>query len=293
VLLLASDAGASRTPRFLPQSIAFWDAQHGIATFVACGMKDCLGRIATTADGGRTWIVRARPARIGDVTVVRGSAEAWVQAPGGFLRTVDGGWTWRRVPRTAGLTGISIPTYRVGYALRGRQYELELVRTTDRGRTWRQMRLPCGQGLNQDGFLSFVAPRRGWLLCDGQPGAGSQLKALYETLDGARTWRQLPRSGAAALSGGGYAWGMSMVRSGAGLIWEARGPTYSTKSGGRTWRPITITSPELREGTSGWVVSAHTFYLLVWDNGTRYDVELMRSDDGARTWRRVRFWSRR
>jgi hypothetical protein len=84
VLFMTSDAGAAPPSPFLPQSIAFWDAQHGIATFASCGQKDCLGKIATTEDGGRTWIARAKPPRIGDVTVVRGTAEAWVNSPGGF-----------------------------------------------------------------------------------------------------------------------------------------------------------------------------------------------------------------
>jgi photosystem II stability/assembly factor-like uncharacterized protein len=292
VLLSTGSAGAAQTPRFLPQSIAFWDSTHGIATFLACGQKDCLGEIATTRDGGKSWIVRMRPPRIGDVTVVRDSAEAWVQAPDGFLWTLDRGRTWRRIRRTTGLTGVTFPTSRVGYALRGRQYELELVRTSNRGRTWRQLPLPCGRVLNRDGILSFVTSRHGWLLCDGQPGTGSQLKRLYETLDGARSWRPLPRSGATALYGGGYALGMSMARSANGLIWEARGPTYVTSNGGRKWRPVTTTSPEVREGRSGWVVSRRTSYLLVWDND-RADVDLVRSDDAARTWRSVHSWSRR
>ena len=53
-LLLSSDAHAAPPSPFVPQSIAFWDAQHGLATFGACGHVSCLGEIATTSNGGRT-----------------------------------------------------------------------------------------------------------------------------------------------------------------------------------------------------------------------------------------------
>jgi len=86
---------------------------------------------------------------------------------------------------------------------------------------------------------------------------------------------------------------MSMLDSGDGLLWEDRENTYRTADRGRHWRALSTTSPESREGYSGWVVSPETSYLLVRDNGARFDIELMRSDDGARTWRRIRSWPRR
>ena len=98
---------------------------------------------------------------------------------------------------------------------------------------------------------------------------------------------------AGGLFGSGYPRGMSMLASGDGLLWEDRENTYRTTDGGWYWCALSITSPESREGYSGWVVSPETSYLLVRDNGTRFDIELMRSNDGARTWRRIRSWPRR
>jgi photosystem II stability/assembly factor-like uncharacterized protein len=86
---------------------------------------------------------------------------------------------------------------------------------------------------------------------------------------------------------------MSMLASGDGLLWEDRENTYRTADGGRHWHALSITSPESREGYAGWVVSPETSYLVVRDNGAKFDVELLRSDDGGRTWSRVRSWSRR
>src|SRR5439155_24201759 len=110
VLLLVSGAArASPTPPYLPESIAFWDAHHGIATFESCGQSNCLGEIATTEDSGKTWLVRWRHPRIGNVTVARGSNDAWVEdsANAVWLRSRDRGRTWRRMPGTKGLTELS------------------------------------------------------------------------------------------------------------------------------------------------------------------------------------------
>jgi photosystem II stability/assembly factor-like uncharacterized protein len=289
LVLLASGANASRAPHFVPQSISFWDPQDGIATFDACGPTNCVGRIATTSDGGRTWTARRHGPWVGEVSVARGSTDAWVETERGLLRSEDGGETWELVPHTAGLNAFSFPTRRAGYVLRGEQFALRLVKTENGGQRWSEVRLPCGRILAQAAILSFATARHGWLLCAGQPSAGWQGKALYETVDGAGHWQRLPRR--TALYGGGYAHGMSITPSGAGLLWEARGSTYKTTSGGRHWRSVSITSPEEREGSTGWVVSRRTSYLVVWDTSRR-DIELMRSDDSARTWRLVRRWSR-
>ena len=70
----------------------------------------------------------------------------------------------------------------------------DLMKTTDSGRTWRRVGSPCRRGWG--GFawaaaISFVSQSRGWVLCKGQPGTGSQSKALYLTTDGGSRWTQL------------------------------------------------------------------------------------------------------
>jgi len=295
-LLLSSDARAAPPSPFLPESIAFWDAQHGIATFGACGHVSCLGKIETTSNGGRTWLVRRDEPRLGGVYVVRGTRDAWVQTSRGLRYSPDGGSTWRTLPGTARLDEFSFPTPRIAYSLSGLEHRIQLRRSGNGGATWRRDRLPCGRLLNRSAILSFATPRHGWLLCKGQPGTGQQARALYETRSGGRLWRLLLRTGidrAGGLFGSGYPRGMSMLASGDGLLWEDRENSYRTADGGRHWQALSTTSPESREGYSGWVVSPKTSYLLVRDNGTRFDIELMRSDDGRRTWRRVRSWSRR
>jgi photosystem II stability/assembly factor-like uncharacterized protein len=90
----------------------------------------------------------------------------------------------------------------------------------------------------------------------------------------------------------GYAAGMTFTRGGHGLLWSERGDTLRTGDGGRHWRPISTTSPEVRQGYSGSLVNDRVGYLLLQDDD-RADWELLRTRNGGRTWRLVRYWSRR
>lgn len=294
---VSSAGDAKNTPRFLPGSISFWDANRGAATLGACDQSVCVGEVATTEDGGRTWTVRWHGSSVGRVTVVPGTREAWLEGQRGLLRSRDKGRTWTRVPHTVGLRGPSFPVAHIGFAVRSRETEVGTLLRTDNGaRTWKRITLPCERVLKRSAILSFASPDHGWLMCNGQPGTGQQEKALYETLDRGGHWRRLLRTGvqrAGGLYGSGYAAGMSFFPSGRGLLWQARENTFRTVDGGRHWSPLAITSPESREGVSASFVSERVAYLLLQNNGTRFDIELMRSTDGGRTWHRVRSWSRR
>src|SRR5438876_1024093 len=94
---------------------SFMSAAVLSSSFESCGQSNCLGEIATTEDSGKTWLVRWRHPRIGNVTVARGSNDAWVEdsANAVWLRSRDRGRTWRRMPGTKGLTELSFPTSRV------------------------------------------------------------------------------------------------------------------------------------------------------------------------------------
>jgi photosystem II stability/assembly factor-like uncharacterized protein len=196
----------------------------------------------------------------------------------------------------------SFPTTHVGFAMRSRDTNAgDLMKTTDRGRTWRRAGSPCRRGWG--GFawsaaISFVSPGRGWVLCEGQPSGGGQSKALYLTMDGGVRWKRLlnaffePGRARLGTMHSGYAVGMSFTRGGGGLLWMARGDTLRTSDGGRHWRPISVTSPETREAYSGWLVNDRVGYLLLQDNGSRRAWELLRTVDGGRSWRLVRSWLR-
>ena len=91
----------------------------------------------------------------------------------------------------------------------------------------------------------------------------------------------------------GYAGGMSFTRGGHGLLWSSRGETLRTSDGGRHWRPNRRYLARRREGLLGLVANDRIGYLLLRDDGRRFDWELLRTDGRRRKWRLVRSWSRR
>jgi photosystem II stability/assembly factor-like uncharacterized protein len=109
-----------------------------------------------------------------------------------------------------------------------------------------------------------------------------QPKAVFETRNGGKRWRlvadaSFTRIGRnrGGLSTGGYPYGMSFEQGGHGLLWQARGHTYSTRDGGRHWRSLRVTSPEVIEGEAASVVSPEVRFLVV-SNGRTGMYELLR-----------------
>jgi photosystem II stability/assembly factor-like uncharacterized protein len=258
-------------------------------------MYFCKGAIAVTNDGGQRWRTTWRGGIVRSITVVRGTSDAWAAVepepacgtsmPSAcatrLLHSDDGGHTWRLGAKD--LVDPSFGARNVGFAVRSRPGDNGMgpvMRTSDRGRSWRRVGGPCIGATGAS--LSFASARRGWLLCTSQAGAGMQPKAVFETRNGGRRWRlaadahftRFRRSGA-GLSTSGYPLGISFEPRGHGLLWQARGQTYSTSDGGHHWRPIRVTSPEVIEGEAASVVSADTRFLVV-RNGRTGTYELLR-----------------
>jgi photosystem II stability/assembly factor-like uncharacterized protein len=315
LVVTMSGAAQARTIRqAVPTSVAFWDRDHGLAGFAVYGPSDrSQGYVSTTADGGRTWTIRWRGVAVLNVSVVRGTRVAWAElqpprtcdpCPATMMRTTDLGRTWQRAGTApSALSRPSFPTAEIGFAMRSHDMDAgPLMKTTDGGRNWRRVGEPCRRGWG--GFawsaeISFVSHRRGWVVCKGQPSAGSQSKALYMTRNGGRTWKRLLNAyfepgpiRLGGLQGSGYVQGIAFTPGGHGLLWSARGDTLRTSDRGRHWRPITATSPETREAYSGWLVDDRVSYLLIENTGRRREWDLVRSIDGGRRWRLVRGWAR-
>jgi photosystem II stability/assembly factor-like uncharacterized protein len=271
-----------------PLEISFWNAREGVAAFERA--------VGWTDDGGRTWHVRAR-ARLGAITVVPGTHDAWADGATGLVHSRDGGRTWARA--VARVFRATFVDRRRGWAFRpGAIRAGPLLATRDGGRTWRGLGRPCPPRA-MDAAASFVSARRGWLLCTGQPGTGMQNKALYETGDGGRRWRLVMDAwlvGNHATPRGigtvGYARGIDFDRSGAGWLWETRGGAFATADGGRTWRLLPFWEPDIVEARSMSFVSARVSFLLLRD-GRHRRYALERTADAGRTWRLVHAWPMR
>jgi photosystem II stability/assembly factor-like uncharacterized protein len=312
VLMMSGAAQARTTRQPVPTSIAFWDRNHGLAAFVVYGPTDrSAGYLSTTSDGGKTWTLRWRGTGVSYVATVPGTRQAWaqtrpkkvcVECPGLMIRSNDGGRTWRRAGTAPSMP--SFPSGQVGFAMGSRQANSgPLMKTTNGGRSWRRVGAPCRKGWGGYAWsaaLSFVSPRRGWLICTGQPGAGNQSKALYVTRNGGAKWKRLlnvhfepARTRLGGLGWAGYPHGISFTRSGSGLLWSGRGSTFHTRDGGRHWLPVRANRHEEQNGLSGWQVNDRVGYLLLQVNARRYGWRLLRTEDDGRTWRLVRSWLRR
>jgi photosystem II stability/assembly factor-like uncharacterized protein len=103
-----------------------------------------------------------------------------------ILRTSDGGVTWSRAYAGTRVREncwkMNFPTPRIGYATVQSYSETDdkriFVKTTNGGRTWREMPLVTDLGAREFG-VGFATERLGWI--------GTRQRG-YETQDGGRTW---------------------------------------------------------------------------------------------------------
>jgi photosystem II stability/assembly factor-like uncharacterized protein len=196
---------------------------------------------------------------------------------------------------------MTFPTTKVGFgaAVDLRNDAWSLVRTRDGGRTWRRVASPCGKTAQYE-VPSFTTATSGWVLCAGQPGAGSQLKAVYRTGDGGRHWQIVmstgwsPSGGATpkAIPTQGYADGIAFAKS-RGWVSLSRGLSYTSADAGHTWRP---TSFGLRNPTDiaieGLTALSNRDAIALVRSGDWKQRYLFRTVDGGRTWQAVRTWRR-
>jgi photosystem II stability/assembly factor-like uncharacterized protein len=282
--LLAAEASPHTKPsRFEPQTLAFWDARHGLVA--GFEFRDNRRRAVArlTSDGGRTWRTVRRGIGPYGVAVVRGGRHGWIALPGALLRTGDRGRTWSVFSR-ARVSGPSFATPTDGWAIAGGR----VVATHDGGVRWRPLRHPCGRAARAtEPQLALATATHGWILCLGQPGAGQQLKAIYETRDGGRSWRLratdflgVKRRG--NIPGDGYASGISFLANGHGWLAETRGSFWETRDGGTRWRSLPISRPDVVEAHAAQLLSDRVGVALIF-----YSRRLAVTRDGGRSWRYV------
>jgi photosystem II stability/assembly factor-like uncharacterized protein len=299
---------AQGTPASLvPNSIAFWDAEHGL---IGSGItwRKTGGAISATNDGGKTFhVVLRTPGPVSWVETA-GSSDAWALVErctptrgcvfSRLLHSSDRGRSWQKTP--AVVWNPSFATAKQALALpstliRGRRYEGNtgpLVKTTDGGLSWTRQNNPCPRPVDFAApHVSFPSPLRAWMVCVGQGGAGNEAKAIYASSDGGRRWHTLvnvPMTGVASgLTGYGYPEGISFTPQGYGLLWESRGFLYLTRDGGRHWRKLGVVAPEVDFGLSAVMLSGTRAFVLL----SRYGkYRLLATKDGGRSWSVLRRW---
>jgi photosystem II stability/assembly factor-like uncharacterized protein len=225
---------------------------------------------------------------------------AWASGDRGtYLRTVDGGATWRAgvVPGAESLDFRDVDAFdeRTAYLLAiGEGARSRIYKTTDGGRSWRlQFTNPHPAGFFD--CMAFWDERRGFAMSD--PVSGRFV--VVTTEDGGRTWRETAAAGMPpALEGEGAfaASGTCAAVEGRNNAWFGTGGpngarVFRTTDGGRTWR---VSPAPLARGKSAGVFSLVFFdarrgVAVGGDYTKEADGEAVAAytEDGGRTWRPV------
>jgi photosystem II stability/assembly factor-like uncharacterized protein len=299
----AGVTSAGHAAPLVPYAIAFWDSRHGVlgtGTCPATTRGACReGTIELTSNGGRSFqlVLRTRHPVIGLSTAGPRGAIAQTDG-GGSFRTLDRGRSWRPFRLRYGANFV---TPRIGLGFRNHMTHnhlaLELLATSDGGRTWRRRASPCTQAIASAALIDLVTPRLGWIVCLGQPGAGNQEKAVFRTTDGGRTWRGgaavvlfPPRTIRGGIESYGYPQGVAFAADGFGILWESRGTLHVTRDGGTNWlAEPKVARPEIDFGRGAAAFPDGRGFALL-GRGGGLPARLLTTDDAGRTWRLVHRW---
>lgn len=189
---------------------------------------------------------------------------------GHLLRFTDGGHRWAKAPLPWQAWGVSFADREHAWLSLGAGGSL--ARTVDGGRTWSLTPpIPVCRRLSVRVDIGFSSPARGFLLCLGQPGAGTQRKWLFATTDGGQTWTgsQVPTPGTFPSLATSHTGGLALDEIPDG-IWLQSEP-------GAPWRHPVVTD----DGPAGisWP-AAHTLYVALNEG-------LVKSTDGGGGWRQI------
>ena len=227
------------------------------------------------------------------------SSVVWISGHGGtFVRTVDGGRTWRAgvVPGTDSLEFRDVQALSADEAWllsAGPGDKSRIYHTTDAGRSW-QLQWTNAEPTGFYDCMAFWDARRGVVYGDAVDG---ELRVL-RTEDAGKTWtlvpgtklpKALPNEGGFAASGtcvttaaGGRGW------MGAGNATRAR--SFRTDDYGETW---TASDVPLVAGEAAGVTSISMLDESTWTafggnlNSKEHTDDVARTTDGGRTWRKL------
>ena len=163
-------------------AFSFVSAREG---WLALWNKADLPKMLRTVDGGKHWDTIG--GQLAQKLQFLDGAQGYGAEGTTFLKTMDGGRTWRETAIT-GLGFIDrlfFLSSDVGWTAGTDGRDFLVFRTTDGGRTWEESRTPAPPAAANIADLFFVDQQRGWLItwCAGEGGT-----SLFATADGGRTW---------------------------------------------------------------------------------------------------------
>ncbi|HWE64746.1 MAG TPA: YCF48-related protein [Chloroflexota bacterium] len=223
-LFVTDDGGSSWTRQrspwatvaLAPVGASVWALQEQCASPPS---QHCSFRLIVSTDTGHTWHIPAVQPRL--------SGPQQMQ----LVRT-DAGHAW-------------ILTFGGSHAT--------LLATVDGGKHWQARGYPCGPVGSFIDRLAAHDDTHLWLLCGGQPAAGTEFKYLYRSNDGGAHWRRVAKArvpSTATLPLGGYLADLAVTGAARGWLALVRGTLYTTGNGGSTWQPA-ISFSQANPGVGG------------------------------------------
>ena len=202
------------------------------------------GHLYRSRDGGATW-QEIMPGQLWYSPLLREAGVGWLWAvsyQGPCFQSADGGDTWQPLAfganlylRDVCLVGNGSPQDWAAYAIGSTPGSdaAAVLKSADYGRAWQKLALPAGRPPLTRGY--FLDQRRGWVAGYG---------VLLATEDGGQTWEPRtnpsPKQPVSTLLffQNGYGWiAYYQPFDGIGKLIFAH-TLYSTRDGGRTWRPV-------------------------------------------------------
>lgn len=241
---------------------------------------------------------------------------------GGVWKTTDAGRTWKPIfddqpTGSIGDLAVSESDPKVIYVGSGEGLQRPdlsvgdgIYKTTDGGRTWRNMGLRDAQQIGRV-IVDYKNPNRVFVAAMGHPYGPNEERGIYRSLDGGESWKRVlyrdadtgatqiefdskdPNTLYAAL----WAGRQGPWENGA---WQGPGSgLFKSTDGGETWKQLTQGLPTIAQGLGriGFDIApgnAKVLYAVVDANGQYGGV--YRSDDAGESWRQVsrdgRTWGR-
>jgi hypothetical protein len=287
---------------FVPRSVTFDGTKNGVLVG-ATGSGAGAGVVATTDDGGRTWVQRLLESPPLTSVTERGPlliamAACRFDAPHGcqptLLRSTDGGLDWV-ASGGPGIDAVELAPSGSAWAIEATGDGIAVSR--DGGLTWQHRPSPCPPGTPafRPSDISNPTASDVWLTCAGGGAMGSSDKALLRSTDGGAKWHTVFETTLTGGGGpqellGGNASRIDFLADGTGWLWTGYG-LYGTRDGGGTWRLLGF-----QEGSGALFMdgmhldSATSGEVLIADVSGSGGVTLQRTVDGGTTWTTINRW---
>lgn len=271
-------------PQVKPISVSFINSKTGYmsAYYIDKTSDETKGPgLLHTNDGGNTWTKISSGRELSKLKFISDTTGYALDSGDGLLlKTTDGGLNWETVlfNGIGNCMGICYLNEKVFFT----KVWSKVYRTTDGGISWSKIPLPNDNGFDYGSDMCWVSSDEGYyLLCD-QPGAGSQRKTLYRTMDGGKSWVVQSKTGGfgeeidtkSGLPLGGYGLGIWFFSNGTGYIGESRGFIFKTTDKGKTFHPLKIADyqdtnlvPDFINENEGFVIGGSGNLLHTVDGG--------------------------